>query len=231
MDHGAQGLSPADAAQAERLHRFAHDLKNRLGALSASLRMITEVPDGPERDEVLMHAERAYFRALAELENVLDDLGVERGPRTARCENVDLRALVERVADELSFRYERKGQVLRIDLPATHAVLGDPDLLHQAVTTLLSNASKFSGAGTTVRVEALPNGLRVCDQGVGLAPDDLAQVFKPYVMLSSRSTGGEEQGRASLARALRAMRVQGGSLEAASEGPGLGSCFSLVLHA
>ena len=71
VDEGAgpNGLK-VDAAQAERLHKFAHDLKNRLNGMGTSLRMLHELPEGPERNEVRDYAERAYFKALFDLETV-----------------------------------------------------------------------------------------------------------------------------------------------------------------
>jgi hypothetical protein len=222
-----------DAAQAERLHKFAHDLKNRLNGLGTSLRMLHELPDGPERMQVRDYAERTYFKALFDLETVLDDLGVERGPSTSRNTPVDLAELSRSVADELGFRTQRKEQSLVLDLPEHMPAVGDADLLRQVISTLLSNASKFSAAGATITVRPSDGegrtGLSVSDNGAGLDAEDRSLVFKAYAWLSSRSTAGEEQGRASLARAFRAMRAQGGTLEMHSEGTGRGSTFTLLL--
>jgi len=220
-----------DPAQAERLHRFAHDLKNRLGGLAASLRMVVELEAGPERDEVLAYAEKAYFKALFDLESVLDDLGVDRSPVPGDAVAVSTAELVARVLDELAFRFERKEQRVEQAIGADHVLRGDPDLLHQVVTTLLSNASKFSPPGASIQVRADADGLHVSDPGAGLAPEDLVLVFRPYAWLSSRSSAGEEQGRSSLGRAQRAAQALGGTLEASSPGPGLGSTFTFRLPA
>lgn len=224
-----RGPSKADPGQAERLHRFAHDLKNRLGSLSAAMRMLDELPAGAEREEVKDFAERAYFKALFDLENVLDDLGVARGPQAAAPIAVPTGELVDRITGELAFRFERKRQRVEADIPAGHALHGDPDLLHQVVTTLVSNASKFSPEGSVIRVTVTGNGLSVIDEGVGLSEGDLAHVFQAYAWLGSKSTAGEEQGRGSLARAMRAMHAMGGTLTAMSPGAGAGCTFSLVL--
>jgi len=222
-----------DAAQAERLHRFAHDLKNRLNGLGTSLRMLDELSAGPERDEVRDYAERAYFKALHDLENVLDDLGVERGPVVSQHDPVDLVELTRSAAEQLAFRIQRKQQHVVLDLPETLQAEGDAELLKQVIATLLSNSSKFSASGTTITVRAAyregHTGLVVSDNGVGLVPEDLPQVFKGYAWLSSRSTGGEEQGRGSLARAYRTMRAHSGALSVESAGPGTGCSFSLLL--
>jgi signal transduction histidine kinase len=229
---GPNGLK-VDAAQAERLHKFALDLKNRLNGMGTSLRMLHELPEGPERNEVRDYAERAYFKALFDLETVLDDLGVERGPSTSRNTAVDLAELARSMAEELGHRTNRKEQSLVLDLPERMPAVGDADLLRQVIGTLLSNASKFSATGSTITVRPSIGkgctGLAVSDRGAGMDDADRPLVFKAYAWLSSRSTAGEEQGRASLARAFRAMRAQGGTLEMHSEGTGRGSTFTLLL--
>lgn len=222
-----QGNTALAAAQAERLHRFAHDLKNRLGGMAACLRMLTELPEGPERDEVMAHAEKAYFKALYELERTLDDLGVDRLPKPGPTAPVDTAALVERITRELAYRFDRKRQQLHVDIPAGHALHGDADLLHLVLTTFLSNASKFGAEGSTIRVVADGGRVQVTDTGAGLSADDLAEVFKPFAWLSSRSTAGEEQGRGSLGRAWRAAQAMGLELQATSEGPGKGCTFTV----
>ncbi|MBK9289926.1 MAG: HAMP domain-containing histidine kinase [Flavobacteriales bacterium] len=221
------------SAQAERLHRFSHDLKNRLNGIGGSLRLLDELPAGAERDEVRAYAERSYYKALHDLENVLDDLGVERGPGTIRSAPVDLVPLVRRIIDELGHRIERKKVHLILESAPELIVQGDETLLHQVLSTLLSNAIKFSHPNGSVVIDGNMDGghatLTVRDEGVGLSAEDLPQTFKAYAWLSSQSTQGEEQGRGSLARAMRAVLAHGGSLSVESDGPGKGCTFKLDL--
>lgn len=228
-------LTPADAAQAQRLHTFAHDLKNKLGGLWESLRLLAAGPEGLEPAEVLAFAERNFFQAQRQLEDLLDDLAVDRAVILRDLGPVDLVATLQLALDRVSGRLERKQQRLEVDAPGVAQVHGDQHWLMLLLEALLSNASKFSPAGSSIRASITRTGgdhvVRICDPGVGLSEEDLRSVFQRYAILGSRSTQGEPQSRGTLARALQWAQAHGGSLTAESEGPGRGACFTLRLPA
>ncbi|MBK8341119.1 MAG: sensor histidine kinase [Flavobacteriales bacterium] len=100
---------------------------------------------------------------------------------------------------------------------------------------LLTNASKFSATGSEIRLFATKEEgwviLCVDDHGVGLAPEEIPELFVRYAWLSSRSTAGEGQARSTLARARQCAHLHQGSLDAESEGIGKGMRFTLRLPA
>jgi two-component system sensor histidine kinase VicK len=125
-------------------------------------------------------------------------------------------------------------------------VRADPDRLDQVLTNLVGNAIKYSPAGGHVRIsaqiwdrrapDATANGhswlrIVVCDQGLGLPPDSLEQIFERFyrvqddTRLSIRGTG------LGLAICKEIVQVHGGSIWAESDGPGRGSTFSFTLPA
>lgn len=223
----------ASPAQADRLHLFSHDLRNRLIGLYQALERLKEPSTETEREELARYGEQQYFKALREVEQLMDDLLVERGTSTPQVAPLDLVELLNERIDLLRFRFERKQQTIvtaphgSITLKADRRIVGD------LIDALLSNASKFSASGTAIEVGVERSAdqviLTVRDHGVGLSPNDLAQVFVRFAWLESRPTGGESQGRGTLARAAEQARAHGGSLEATSEGEGHGCTFSLRL--
>ncbi|MCW5898603.1 MAG: HAMP domain-containing histidine kinase [Flavobacteriales bacterium] len=224
-------LDKAGPGTAERLHRFAHDLRNRLAGLK---QVLDHLGDGQASEpELRVFAERQYFKALREVEQLLDDLGVDRGPGQLDLKPLDLSALLRRCVDDLEHRFSRKEQQVRLDIDGYVTVAGDAHHLGTIISALLSNASKFSPRGTSIHVslsgDAAAATLRVRDEGVGLDADDLRDLFVRYAMLKSRSTDGEPQGRGTLARARQYAQAQHGSLEAHSGGPGTGTEFILRL--
>ncbi len=228
-------LRPADHDQAERLHTFAHDIKNRLGGLWEVLRMLHNGPaEGMDRAELMAFAERGFFHAQRDLETLLDDFGVERGVTADRLPFDLAKALGEAINKE-DYRLRKKGQEVRVSAPAQAQVLGDARWTTQIIQALISNASKFSerGAQVTAEIMRAQDGwtLRISDQGCGLTAEDLAGIFKRYGILSSRSTEGEPQSRGTLGRAVQWATAQGGTLTAESAGTAQGSIFSLVLPA
>jgi signal transduction histidine kinase len=223
----------AGTEQAERLHRFAHDIRNRLAGMRQVLQHLAS-PD-PEMDaaELALFGEQQFFKALREVESLLDDLSVERGVGAIRPGTVDLAAVVGEAIADLDHRYERKEQGIEKHLPETLLVAGDAHLLKELVAALLSNASKFSPAKEVVHVSlTTADGqaeFTVRDHGVGLSANDLANVFVRYAWLESRPTAGEAQGRSTLARARQWAEAHGGTLSASSAGPGEGCSFTLRL--
>jgi signal transduction histidine kinase len=222
--------------QSDRLHVFAHDIKNRLTGLWEVLRALRAAdPDGLDPEELGRYAERAYFNAQRDLEDLLDDLHVDRNVTVHERSSIDLMEGLNRVLAQENHRLTRKEQTVVMDRTRTHMVLGDTLWLSRCLQALISNASKFSPRGSSIHVRVAHSvgtvSIAVTDQGVGLSATDLASVFTRYAMLSSRSTEEESQARGTLARAKHWAEAQSGSLQASSDGVGKGSTFTLVLPA
>jgi PAS domain S-box-containing protein len=109
-------------------------------------------------------------------------------------------------------------------------VMVDPDRFDQVLFNMLSNALKFSAPGSPVTIAAAQSGhqvrVSVTDQGRGISPNDLANLFEKYHRASSASdTGGTGLGLY-MSRAL--IEAQGGSITVASR-LGEGSAFSVLV--
>lgn len=217
----------------ERLHSFAHDLKNKLGSLWEVSRLLKDVPDGPDRDELLALSERSYFNGARELEALLDDLEVPRGITRSNAEMVEFEPILLRCVQNIDHRLEKKGQSVIILGKGPITLFADKQLLEEMVEALLSNASKFSPPGASIRASFhCEDGkliIQVDDEGVGLDQNDLQSVFTRYALLSSRSTSGESQARSTLSRIRHTIRLHQGKIEASSEGLGKGSRFTITL--
>ena len=223
----------ATAAQAERLHTHAHDLRNRLAAIQQVLAQLKEGPSDPGSNELIEFAEQQYFKAMRATEELLDDFAVERGMGKLRLEPIDLASLVSAAIASLQHRFDRKQQVVTTAIDQNVIVDGDAHWLGQLLNALLSNASKFTPREGHVQVTLKRDGpsaiFSVQDTGVGLDLADLGSVFVRYAWLNSRSTEGEPQGRSTLGRAMSWALAHNGSLTAHSDGAGYGSTFTLRL--
>jgi CheY-like chemotaxis protein len=114
-------------------------------------------------------------------------------------------------------------------------VHGDPARLEQVVTNLLANAVKYTPAGGHVRVSTETLGtdavLRVEDDGIGISKETLPFVFELFFQADrplSRPQGGLGLG---LTLVRRLVELHGGTVQAASEGPGRGAAFEVRLPA
>lgn len=221
----------ADKEQAERLHRFSHDLRNRLIGLQQVLMQFSQQPTEEERAELIHFGEQQYFKALREVEGLLDDFAVERGTATPELVPVPLSPLVHKHIELMQHRFLRKRQPLELDLSDDLTVLADPRMLGDILDALLSNASKFSAQGSPIVITtSTAEGtaiLEIRDLGTGLSAYDLEQLFVRFALLSNKPTDGEAQGRSSLARVRELALAQCGSLVARSDGAGSGCTFTL----
>lgn len=234
MPDGNTAFDPCNAPlRDERLHRFSHALKNRLGSLWQAATMLHDLPEGPERAQLLAMAEKNYFNGARELERLMDDFSVPRGILKVQRAPLEVNGLMERCIGNVAYRTEKKDQRVTFPVGAAITLDGDEQVLEQLFEALLSNASKFSPKGSSIEVTATRGAdhvlVEVQDHGVGFTPEDLQEVFDRYAVLSSRSTDGESQARSTLARAKQWAQAHGGSLTAASLGPGEGSRFSVRL--
>lgn len=223
----------ATPEQSERLHRFAHDLRNRLIGLQQVLVQLEQEPTSEDHNDLMFFGEQQYFKALREVELLLDDMGVERGMAEPVFSTIALAPLVNEHLELMQHRFLRKRQPLELDLEEDLNVRADPRIVGDLLAALFSNASKFSPNDSPITVTSYADEaeavLEVRDLGTGLSEEDLDQVFVRFAMLSNSPTAGESQGRSTLARAYDWALAHHGSLKADSEGPGQGCVFTLRL--
>jgi signal transduction histidine kinase len=144
---------------------------------------------------------------------------------------LDLRAPARDALKSIATQARSRGVRLKESgMAAPMRVRGDATLLREAVAALLQNAVEASASGGEVRVSASSaSGLHrivVSDDGAGIPSADLERVFEPFFTTKK----GEGSGLG-LSAALRIAAKHGGTVEAESPGPGLGSRFTLLIPA
>ncbi len=225
----------ADEQQAERLHRFAHDLRNRLAAIQQVLHLVQDPPEGMGPGELMEFGEQQYFKAMRDVEDLLDEFSVDRTYRLTEPGQVDLAGIVPGAIRTMDHRTKRKEQRVLFTGKGEFSVRGDPRILTELVSALLSNASKFSPKGGPITIHLTRSSgmikLSVRDEGIGLDEADSSMVFHRYAWLKGKSTDGEAQGRSTLARAREWAKAHGGELSVHSSGIGKGTTFTLDLPA
>lgn len=223
----------AAALKSRLLDLASHDLKAPLvGAMLTAETIADESADRPEIAQLARGLRGENQRLLALVQDLLDGSAAEAGRLALDRTPVDLAALAGEVAAAFAERAAQKQQRIEIlaaidGTPAT--IDGDAARLRQVLDNLLSNALKFSSAGTTTHlaVRRTPEGwvrLEVRDEGPGLTAEDRAGLFQRFRRLSAAPTGGEPSTGLGLALARDIVVAHGGRLDVESE-PGKGATF------
>ncbi len=140
---------------------------------------------------------------------------------------VDIVPLARNVVDEFSSLLHEHGTTLEFRESGPLAVKGDPMRLMQVLRNLLGNAVKFSPRGSRIEVSIEKRGgfarVSVADEGVGIDPEDLEEIFKMFVQSSRTKTGAGGTGLG-LAISREIIQAHGGRIWAENR-PEKGAVF------
>lgn len=230
-----QGLRDADRRKDAFLAMLAHELRSPLSATGNAAQILqTKAPHDPDVRWCCDVIRRQTGRLSRLMDDLLDVSRIGRGKLVLRREPVDLRGVVERAVETARPAVEAKRHRLDVSLPGDPiGVTVDPARMEQVVVNLLSNAAKYSEEGRAIAIAVRRDGptaiVRVEDEGVGMTPPVLARIFDPFTQAEAtigRSQGGLGIG---LAIAKSLVEMHGGAVAAESDGPGLGSAFTVRL--
>lgn len=236
--HAAEVESKARDAAAKHEHVLAvlaHELRNPLAPIRTAVAVMGT--DGTV-DPTVMRCRDVIKRQVSQLSRVLEDLldasRLSRAGLELRKEPTWLRDVLSAALETTRPLLEQKGLRLRLSGTETSVALhADRTRLTQAVTNVLLNAVKFTPAGGEVGVSAVDGEghvtITVSDSGIGMASDKLAQLFEPFADAPTKAAGTESGLGLGLSLARHVVLMHGGTISAASAGPGAGSTFTLRL--
>jgi signal transduction histidine kinase len=220
----------------EFLATLSHELRSPLNAMLGWIELLRIHLKDPAQQahaiDVIERNARAEVRIIGDLLDLArlatHRLCIERQP-------VSLRALVGDAAGCVETAAAARSTALHVDASEDVWVMGDAARLRQALTHLLHNAFKFTDPGGTVGVSLRCDDgtaiVEIADTGIGMAADTLALVFDRFRQGErglTRRFGGLGAGL-TIVRAV--VELHGGTVEAASEGLGKGSTFTVRLPA
>ncbi|HEV3505159.1 MAG TPA: ATP-binding protein [Actinomycetes bacterium] len=223
----------ANTAKSEYLSRMSHELRTPLNAILGFAQLLELEDLTDEQRENLHFILNAARHLLALINEVLDIAAIEAGRLPLSLEPV---AVADVVAETVSLirPLADQHQVLLTTPPVSCQVhvLGDRQRLKQILLNLLSNAVKYNRQGGTVQLGFEPAAegrlrIQVVDTGLGIAADDVDQLFVPFERLGNEDTGVEGAGLG-LPLSRRLAEAMGGTLEVSST-VGQGSRFWVEL--
>jgi signal transduction histidine kinase len=229
----AKELQRADENKSRFLAVLSHELRNPLAPLRTGLWVLKARNTDTATAETYGMMERQVAQLVRLIDDLLDVSRIDRGKLEIRPERLAVGEMLRTAIDTARPNVDARGHELLVREPAAPLyVEGDSVRLAQVVSNLLNNAAKFTPPNGRIELSAgAENGevvVRVADNGIGIPPERLQEVFDMFVQLDARHAEGGGLGLGlTLARAI--VRRHGGDIEARSAGHGKGSEFIVRL--
>ena len=231
-----QDLAPLQELERQRaafIGMVSHELRAPLSSVKGSAATLLEASPAMQRPEM-----RQYFRIIAEqtdrMRRLIDDLldagRIEAGVLSVSPEPSEVPELVERARTTFASGGGRHRVVPDL-APELPRVMADRERIVQVLDNLLGNAARCSPVASPIRIEALREGthvaIAVVDEGQGMAPERLSQLFRKYAPGADGEHGvGSGLG---LAICKGLVEAHGGRIRAESAGLGRGTRFTFTL--
>ena len=229
-------LEELDRLRTEFLAMVSHELQIPLTSIKGSTSTLLNDPGSLDPAEM-----RQFFRIIDDqaehmrslMSDLLDMARIETGTLSVSPEPAD----VTRLVDEAKNRFLNGGgrNELQIELaPDLPLVMADGRRIVQVIGNLLSNAARYSSELSPIGLVAGRDGVHVAisvvDEGAGLAPEHVPQLFGKYSRLDNQERRGSLAGSGlGLAICRGIVEAHGGRIHAESPGPGMGSRFTFTL--
>jgi PAS domain S-box-containing protein len=230
-----EALKEADRRKDEFLAVLAHELRNPLAPLRNGLQILRLAGNdraAVEQARTMMERQLEHFIRL--VDDLLDLSRISRGRIELHKERIELATVLNSAVESCDPLIKQSGHELTVTLPEEPVYLdADRTRLAQVVCNLLTNAAKYSERGSRIWLTSERQGsdavLSVKDTGIGIPPDMLPRVFEMFTQVG-RSLEKTQSGLGiGLSIVKRLVEMHGASVEARSDGPGMGSEFLIRL--
>jgi signal transduction histidine kinase len=227
-------LQEADRRKDEFLATLAHELRNPLAPIRNALHLLRMAPDRVSVERVHGMLDRQVTHMVRLLDELLEVSRISRGVIELQRRRLDLAAVVADAVEGSRPSIAHGQHHLELSIPPEPVfVEGDAMRLAQVLCNLLNNAARYSDPGgrvaLTLRMVGAEAVVEVSDTGIGIAPGKLAGLFTMFGQIDRRDPRSQGGLGIGLALAQRLAQMHGGRVQAASEGPGHGSRFTLLL--
>ncbi len=228
-------LRESDRRKGEFLAILAHELRNPLAPIRTGLELLEIAGDDPQ---IMASTREMMKRQTMQMVRIIDDLldvsRISRDKLELRIGHISVEDLVRDPLDASRPLIAEKGQRLEVLLPRQELWLNaDRNRLAQVFSNLLNNASKFTPAGGTIRLQARSADGRlqisVQDDGIGIPSEMLSRIFEMFQQVETSETEVKQGLGIGLTLAKRLVEMHGGTISVQSEGAGKGSIFTVDL--
>ncbi|HRH55745.1 MAG TPA: ATP-binding protein [Candidatus Paceibacterota bacterium] len=234
LENAVARVSSESRAKNDFITILAHELRNPLAPIASAIDLL-RLSGSRSKDELetltMMEDRMQIIRRL--LDDLLDISRISEGKIELKSEEVALDTVLKRAVLSTQHLFTERHQTFTVKTPKHQLyVQGDAVRLEQIVSNLLTNASKYSNSGDAVRLELGEREneavITVTDEGLGIDPKDLNEIFTPFHQIENGSRTKKGVG-IGLALVRSFVEMHGGRVSASSKGQGHGSRFTVTL--
>ncbi|MCX7910413.1 MAG: ATP-binding protein [Endomicrobia bacterium] len=187
-----------DKMKDDFLHSITHDLRNPMTSIRGFIKFLSDGTVGEineQQKKILEIMDRASFKLLNMINDILDIAKLEAGKMEVMLEEVNIIKIISSVIELLQPQYERKNIKLIFKPQKDNIkVLVDPKLIERVYINLIGNAIKFTPEEGTIKVDVYEseNYLEsfVEDTGEGIPKEYLDKIFEKFGQVKNKSKGG-----------------------------------------
>ncbi|MFT4089423.1 MAG: PAS domain S-box protein [Asticcacaulis sp.] len=232
-----EAAESAEQAKGNFLATMSHEIRTPMNTVIGMTRLALQTSPNSKQRNYLEKIDTSARNLLGIINDILDFSKIEAGGLELEDTDFSMETLLESVSVATTLRAEEKGleivYTIAPDVPAT--LRGDPLRLSQVLINLVGNAVKFTHTGEiVVSVQCLTQGEKVTlhfsvrDSGIGMDPDQISILFRPFTQADSRISrryGGTGLG---LSICKQLVEKMGGTIGVVSQ-PGTGSDFHFTV--
>lgn len=171
---------------------IAHELRAPLTAMQGYASLIRERKDVHESVHTFAERiEQSAERLVLIVNDLLDVARIHSGKLAIKSERINVRAVITQVVDAMRMVAKEKNITIEASVPGDIYIQSDEKRLYQAFTNLVSNAIKYTKAGSiNLTLEELSNRIevRVKDTGTGISASNQKQLFAPFFRVENSDT-------------------------------------------
>lgn len=234
LEAQTRALQLADKRKNEFIGILVHELRNPLAALNGGLKILSRKPDAGKVEQIhgLMHQQMDHIIRL--VDDLLDVSRITQGKINLVKSDFDIRDAIHSALDMTGQAIEERKHAVTIRVPDQSCMISaDKVRLTQCVSNLVNNAAKYTPMGGQIEValELLPRIYRisVTDNGLGLSAEAAGAIFRMFEQVEEHRDHAHGGLGIGLALVKQLMELHGGDVSVWSDGPGLGSVFTLEL--
>ncbi|HEY9070877.1 MAG TPA: ATP-binding protein [Candidatus Ozemobacteraceae bacterium] len=225
----------ADRTKSAFLATISHELRTPLNSIIGFTGILLQGLTGPlneEQNKQLGMVQTSSRHLLSLINDILDISKIEAGQLKLQIRSFDLRPSLTRVLELISPSAQAKGLDLRVKIAdEVGSITTDQQRLEQILLNLLNNAVKFTDHGQVMLSCRMEGGLcllEIKDTGMGIRPEDIPYLFKPFHQLDNGLTRKHEGTGLGLSICRKLIGLMGGTIDVESRWQS-GSTFTIRL--